>query len=96
MSQLSPEFDWDAVNRYHLGRHHVFPEEAQHAIRDPHAILLAIESGNGADRTKAVGKTASGRMLAVVFTLRGEAIRPITAYVASPHLQSLYLRPRRI
>jgi uncharacterized DUF497 family protein len=96
MSQVTPEFDWDAVNRYHLGRHHVVPEEAQHAIRDPHAILLAIESDGGVDRAKAIGRTASGRMLAVVFTIRGEAIRPITAYVASPHLQSLYLRPRRI
>jgi len=93
---MAPEFDWDAVNRYHLGRNHVIPEEAQHAIRDPYAILLAIESESGEDRTKAVGKTASGRVLAVVFAIRGAAIRPITAYVASPHLQSLYLRPRRI
>ncbi|MGO9268687.1 MAG: BrnT family toxin [Terriglobia bacterium] len=93
---MAPEFDWDVANRYHLGRHHVIPEEAQHAILDPHAILLTIESDSGEDRTKALGKTASGRMLAVVFTLRGKAIRPLTAYVAPPRLEALYLRPRRI
>jgi predicted DNA binding CopG/RHH family protein/uncharacterized DUF497 family protein len=63
MAHVSPEFDWDAVNRYQLGRRHVIPEEAQHAIRDPHAILLGTESDNGADRTKAIGRTASGRLL---------------------------------
>jgi len=94
--QVTPQFDWDAANRYHLGRNHVIPEEAQHAIRDPHAVLLAMESDSGGERTKALGKTASGRVLAVVFTIRGEVIRPITAYLAAPHLETLYLRARRI
>ena len=96
MNQVAPEFNWDVANRYQLGRHHVIPEEAQQAIRDPHAIVLVIESESGEDRAKALGRTASGRVLAVVFAVRGGAIRPITAYVAPPHLQSLYLRPRRV
>jgi uncharacterized DUF497 family protein len=93
---MAPQFDWDDANRRHLSRHHVIPEEAEPAVLDPHAILLAIESDTGEDRAKALGMTASGRILAVVFTLRGEAIRPITAYAAPPRLQTLYLGRRRV
>jgi uncharacterized DUF497 family protein len=38
--------------------------------------------------------TASGRILAVVFTMRGEAIRPITAYTAPQRLQKLYFQQK--
>jgi uncharacterized DUF497 family protein len=44
------------------------------------------------DRVKTIGRTASGRILAAVFTFRGEAIRPITAYDATTRDQSLYLK----
>ena len=40
--------------------------------------------------------TASGRVLAVVFTVRGEAIRPITAYAAPARLEALYFAQRRL
>jgi hypothetical protein len=96
VGQLAPEFDWDDANRDHIARHHVIPEEAEQAVSDPYAILLEIESESGEDRTKALGMTASGRILAVVFTLHGEAITPITAYAAPPRLQALYLGQRRI
>ena len=96
MGRGEPEFDWDDANRGHLARHNVSPGEAEQAILDPHAIVVEIESGIGEDRTKAVGMTASGRVLAVVFTLRGEAIRPITAYTAPARLEALYLGQRQI
>jgi uncharacterized DUF497 family protein len=70
------EFNWDNANRDHLALHNVSPEEAQQAILDPHAVLLEIQSGDGEERTKALGITSGGRILAVVFTFRGEAIRP--------------------
>ena len=95
MGQEAPGFDWDDANRNHLARHHVRPEEAEQAILDPHAILVEIEVTSGEDRTKAVGMTAAGRVLAVVFTLRGEAIRPITAYAAPARLEALYFEQRR-
>jgi len=91
-----PKFDWDDANRDHRARHHVRPEEAEQAVLDPHAILVDIEVTGGEVRTKAVGMTASGRLLAVVFTVRGEAIRPITAYAAPARLEALYFEQRRL
>jgi hypothetical protein len=94
VGQEVPEFDWDDANRDHLARHQVTPEEVEQAILDPHAIVLEIESTRDEERAKAVGITARGRVLAVVFTLRGEMIRPITAYAPSPRLQALYFQER--
>ena len=88
------KFNWDDGNRSHLVPHSVTPEEAEQAILDPHAVLLEIQTGGGEERTKAMGMTAAGRILTVVFTFRGEAIRPVTAYAATIRLQGLYLKRR--
>lgn len=96
MGQEIPEFDWDDSNLYHLARHNVAPEEAEQAILDPNGVLLEIYTDNGEQRTKALGMTRSGRILTVVFSFRGEAIRPITAYVAATRLQKNYLERRGI
>ena len=60
------------------------------------AVLIEIQSGDEEERTKAVGITWSGRILVVVFTFRGEAIRPITAYAAMERLQKMYLTRRDV
>ena len=43
--------------------------------------MVEIQAG-WEERVKEVGLTAGGRIVVVVFTLKGEAIRPITAYEA--------------
>ena len=91
MSSEAPEFDWDDGNRDHLALHNVTPEEAEQVILDPHAVLLEIDSYEGEERTKALGITSMGRILVVLFTFRGGAIRPITAYPAEVRLQKIYL-----
>lgn len=40
--------------------------------------------------------TVTGRILAVIFTMRGLAVRPVTAYAAPAGLQALYLNRRAI
>jgi uncharacterized DUF497 family protein len=94
LSSQAPEFDWDDANRDHLALHHVTPEEAQQAILDPDAVLVETQSGDQEVRTKALGITSGGRILVVVFTFRGEAIRPVTSYAAAARLQELYLKGR--
>ena len=89
------EFNWDDANVGHLGRHGVLPFEAEEAILDPHAILLEIQAGDE-ERVKAVGATSGGRILVVVFTWRGNAIRAITAYVPPVAIQRLYLEGERV
>jgi uncharacterized DUF497 family protein len=88
------EFEWDEINRGHLARHRVAPREAESAVLDNNAMLLELQFEAGEERTKALGMTASGRILAVVFTLRGDVIRPVTAYSAPRRLQKLYMERR--
>jgi uncharacterized DUF497 family protein len=64
------------------------------AVLDKNAVLLELQFEAGEERTKVLGMTASGRVLAVVFTLRGDVIRPITAYTAPRRLQKLYIERR--
>ena len=85
-------FDWDAGNVRHVGRHDINPQEAEQIILDPDAVMLEIQIAGDEDRIKAIGRTARGRILVVVFTFRGEAIRPITAYNATIRDQHLYLK----
>ena len=94
MGPEAVEFQWDDANRDHLALHSVAPGEAEQAILDHHAVLLEVQTGGGEERTKALGMTGAGRVLAVVFTFRGDVIRPITAYMATPRMQELYLKRR--
>jgi uncharacterized DUF497 family protein len=92
----SPEFDWDDGNRRHLSLHRIAPDEAEQAILDPNAVLLEIQTDDVEERIKVLGMTMAGHILTVVFTFRGEAIRPITAYAATARLQGLYLKARGV
>ena len=88
-------FQWDDSNVGHLDSHKVSSAETEEAIVDPNAILLEIQTG-AEERAKVVGASRDGRILVVVFTWRGEAIRPITAYDAPVILQRLYLEGEHI
>ena len=71
------------------------PSEAEEAIVDARAILLEIQT-EAEERMKAVGATLGGRILVAVFTLRGNAIRAITAYDAPLTMQKLYLEGEQV
>jgi uncharacterized DUF497 family protein len=43
-------------------------------------------------RWLAVGATRTGRILSIVFTVRGEAMRPITGWAADKETADLYLK----
>jgi hypothetical protein len=72
-------FDWDAANVGHILRHAVTPFEVEEAAVGTHAIIPA-KSIDGENRWKLFGKTASGRYLVVVFTVRERLFRTVTAY----------------
>ncbi len=60
------------------------------AIVDPDALMVEIQD-EGEERVKAVGRTAAGRLVVVVFTERRGLLRAVTAYDAPVRLQELYL-----
>ena len=83
-------FDWDEANEAHVARHNITPEEVEQVFaNDP--MDLGADVVDGEERYTAVGQTKRLRVLVLVWTMRGDAIRPITAFDASERLATRYL-----
>src|SRR5216683_7627221 len=54
-------------------------------------ILLEYQMEGNEQRWVAVGATRTGRILNLVFAVRGEAMRPITGWAADKETADLYL-----
>jgi uncharacterized DUF497 family protein len=86
-------FDWDEANVAHVARHNVTPEEVEQALAsDP--MYLDADVVEAEDRYTGAGHTNLLRVLVLVWTMRGDAIRPITAFNASERLAKRYLAER--
>jgi uncharacterized DUF497 family protein len=85
------EFDWDEHNERHLARHGISRLDAEDVLSGNH-ILLEYQTEGGGQRWIAVGATRTGRILSIVFAVRGEAIRPITRWAADKETADLFLR----
>ena len=76
-------FDWDRGNREKCRKHGLSLDEIEAAFARPLAILPDPAHSRGEERFKAIGVTAQGRHIFVVFTLRGRDglvfVRPISA-----------------
>lgn len=73
------EFDWDEHNLNHTARHRVEPDEVEAALSDPKRVGVPAYSLAGEQRWAVLGATEDGRALFVVFTIRRDKIRVITA-----------------
>lgn len=74
------KFDWDVYNEEHIAAHQVEPYEAEDAFCGPRrGGAPAYVSAQGEKRQAFTGKTQAGRLLTVVVTRRGDAIRIVTA-----------------
>jgi uncharacterized protein len=88
-------FEWDQANLEHIARHGVSRFETEAALADPLGLLVDGVVESGEVRYRQVGATVSGRLLVVVFTIRNESIRPITAFDADrPTARSYRQGPR--
>lgn len=86
-------FDWDEANIGHVARHKVTPQEVEQVFaNDP--MDLGADVVEGEERYTGVGHTNRFRVLVLVWTMRGEATRPITAFDASERLATRYLAER--
>jgi uncharacterized DUF497 family protein len=84
------EFDWDEQNEAHLAKHDISRSDAEDVLTGNH-ILLEYQMEGDEQRWVAVGVTRTGRILDIVFAVRGEAIRPITGWIADNETAVLYL-----
>ena len=85
------EFDWDEHNQRHLAKHGISRFDAEDVLSGNH-ILLEYQMEGGEHRWVAVGATRAGRILSIVFAVRGEAMRPITGWAADKETADLFLR----
>lgn len=83
-------FEWDAHNVAHIARHGLQPAEVEQAIAGEPATLSEGLTEAGERRWVTVGRTAAGRLVAVVWTVRGAQVRVVTAYPASRRQQVAY------
>lgn len=82
-------FEWDEDNEEHVARHGVDIEEWEAAYNDLNKKARPAHSGP--ERRRALlGRTDSGRLLHLVFTLRGKVVRPVTARDATFRERRMY------
>jgi len=85
-------FEWDERKaRANLENHGIDFADAATALNDDLAILIHDEHDDE-DRFVTIGEDLMGRLLVVVFTMRGERIRIISARTASPREAEDYSR----
>jgi uncharacterized protein len=83
-------FDWDEANELHISRHGVTKSEVEEALIDPLGQLVDSDVAGEELRFSQVGSTFRDRLLIVVFTIRGDATRPITAFDADSYTSRAY------
>lgn len=84
-------FDWDNANIEHIAEHDVSPEEAEEVILGDPLEMDFAQSEMGEDRWNYIGETYQGQILQVVFTVRNEKVRVITAFEPTRQDKLLYL-----
>ena len=72
-------FEWDAANRAHCRKHGVTPAEIESVFAGNPRIAPDWKHSAREARFLAIGRTEEGRPAFVVFTMRGDRIRPLSA-----------------
>jgi uncharacterized DUF497 family protein len=76
-------FDWDVGNREKCQKHGVSVAEIEHIFNNAPRIAPDLKHSVTEDRLIAVGRTSTGRLVFIAFTLRTKEgrrlIRPVTA-----------------
>jgi uncharacterized DUF497 family protein len=85
-------FQWDAANSGKVWeRHRVMPTECEELFFNRPLVVNSDEKhSTGENRFYALGQTDSGRLLFVVFTVRGALIRVISARDMSRKERRMY------
>ncbi len=85
-------FEWDSAKAAkNLRKHHVSLEDASSVFYDPPAVTGADPDHSEAEeRLVTFGVSSAGRLLVVSHTQRGEAIRIISARIATQTERRIY------
>ncbi len=72
-------FDWDEGNRVKCRKHGVSLAEIEEIFARPTRVAPDLKLSDSEPRQVAIGRTTAGRYAFVVFTLRKDLIRPLSA-----------------
>jgi hypothetical protein len=86
-------FDWDEANVEHIRSHGVTPDEVIEVFAND-ARDLRYDVVNGEERWTSIGHTGALRILVVIWTMRGESVRIVTAFHAGKRLSAEYVMQR--
>jgi uncharacterized DUF497 family protein len=86
-------FDWDDANVEHIRGHEVTPDEVAQIFANE-ATDLRYDVVNGEERWTSIGHTDVMRILVVVWTMRGESVRTVTAFDAGKRVAAEYVAQR--
>jgi uncharacterized DUF497 family protein len=82
-------FDWDQANTEHIASHRVTPEEVEQVFANDE-VGIDYDAIGGEERWTIIGQTDEARVLVVVFTMRDDLVRTVTAYEASGRMRMEY------
>ena len=76
----SDHFDWDAGNKHKIQKHHVAVEDVESLMQKEVFVFAGriMEPAHSEWRGLILGADRSNRLLSLIFTRRGEKIRPIS------------------
>ncbi len=72
-------FEWDDGNRLHCRKHGMEPAEIETVFQGAPRVAPDRKHSDAEARFLAIGRTREGRAAFVVFTMRGNLIRPLSA-----------------
>ena len=91
MHTIKTEITWDLVKaKSNRLKHRVIFSEVEPVFYDPNAISFEDKGSKGEERYVVIGIDSMGRLVVVVYTYRGPAIRLISARKASNAEQQVY------
>lgn len=83
---------WDEANEEHVALHGLTPEDVEEAVEDPRRFFIPTYNTATERRYGVVGATFGGRIIRVIYTLRNDAYRIVTAHDASKSEKGRYKR----
>jgi uncharacterized DUF497 family protein len=88
-------YEWDpAKAESNLNKHDVYFADAVGVLEDEQSLWHEDVGNREEDRYIAVGMDFLGRILTIVFTIRGETVRLISARPATKNERSIYEQRR--
>lgn len=91
LAGVADSFDWDAGNRTKNAKHGVHVGDIEDLLRGATVFVgRIIEPIHDEPRWLLLGEDASGRRLALIFTRRGDRIRPVSCRPMRPKEKEVY------